>query len=53
MHKEDDPDIWYMIGRSYLASKNYKNAYAAFLQALNKLPVNQVYWCSLGVLLQE
>jgi tetratricopeptide (TPR) repeat protein len=42
--------IWYLIGRCYMTSKQYSEAYIAYNEAVNCEPNEPYVWVSLGVL---
>eukprot|EP01017_Pseudomicrothorax_dubius_P004883 TRINITY_DN11105_c0_g1_i3.p1 TRINITY_DN11105_c0_g1~~TRINITY_DN11105_c0_g1_i3.p1 ORF type:complete len:527 (+),score=88.28 TRINITY_DN11105_c0_g1_i3:188-1768(+) len=46
-----DPDLIYMMGRLYLAQKQFDLANNSFQACLGKNPYNGVYHCSYGVML--
>lgn len=45
-----DGQTWYLLGRCYMAQKNYRKAYDAYQQAVYRDGHNPAFWCSIGVL---
>jgi glucose repression mediator protein len=45
-----DPQSWYLLGRCYMAEKNYNKAYESYQQAVYRDARNPTFWCSIGVL---
>ena len=39
-----------MLGRLYMVLQQYRKAYDAYQNAVNKEPANPSFWCSIGVL---
>jgi len=50
---ESDPSdgqTWYLLGRCYMAQRQYRKAYDAYQQAVYRDARNPTFWCSIGVL---
>ncbi len=41
---------WYLLGRCYMATAQYTDAWEAYNRAINLNPNDHIVWCSLGVL---
>lgn len=46
----NDAQSWYLLGRAYMAERNYNKAYEAYQQAVYRDGKNPTFWCSIGVL---
>lgn len=46
----NDAQSWYLLGRAYMAGRNYNKAYEAYQQAVYRDGKNPTFWCSIGVL---
>ena len=47
---KEDPHAWYLLGRCYMAKKDFTKAYEAYQYAVYKDSKNPTVWCSIGVL---
>lgn len=45
-----DGQTWYLLGRVYMAMRDFHNAYDSYQQAVYRDPRNATFWCSIGVL---
>eukprot|EP01125_Pyxidicula_operculata_P011157 TRINITY_DN3646_c0_g2_i10.p1 TRINITY_DN3646_c0_g2~~TRINITY_DN3646_c0_g2_i10.p1 ORF type:complete len:703 (+),score=151.99 TRINITY_DN3646_c0_g2_i10:3518-5626(+) len=45
-----DGQTWYLLGRCYMAQRQYRKAYDAYQQAVYRDGRNPTFWCSIGVL---
>lgn len=46
----NDSQSWYLLGRAYMAGRNFNKAYEAYQQAVYRDGKNPTFWCSIGVL---
>ncbi|PXF42301.1 General transcriptional corepressor trfA [Gracilariopsis chorda] len=45
-----DGQTWYLLGRVYMAMREFHQAYEAYQQAVYRDARNATFWCSIGVL---
>lgn len=45
-----DGQTWYLLGRVYMALREFRQAYDAYQQAVYRDGRNATFWCSIGVL---
>lgn len=45
-----DGQTWYLLGRVYMALREFRQAYDAYQQAVYRDDRNATFWCSIGVL---
>lgn len=46
----NDGQTWYLLGRVYMALREFRQAYDAYQQAVYRDGRNATFWCSIGVL---